>query len=63
MASTIKLKRGSGAPAASALVEGEPAFDLTNKRLGRYNNPHYWEFFYGFNATLYCWRSAYAYCR
>ena len=33
MASTIKLKRGSGAPAASALVEGEPAFDLTNKRL------------------------------
>ena len=33
MASTIKLKRGSGAPGAGALVEGEPAFDLTNKRL------------------------------
>ena len=33
MASTIKLKRGSGEPGAGALVEGEPAFDLTNKRL------------------------------
>ena len=30
---TIKLKNGSGAPAASDLVQGEPAFDLTNKRL------------------------------
>jgi hypothetical protein len=33
MATTIKLKNGSGAPAASDLVQGEPAFDLTNKRL------------------------------
>jgi hypothetical protein len=33
MATTIKLKNGSGAPAASSLVQGEPAFDLTNKRL------------------------------
>jgi len=33
MASTIKLKNGSGAPLASDLVAGEPAFDLTNKRL------------------------------
>jgi len=31
--STIKLKNGSGAPAASDLVQGEPALDLTNKRL------------------------------
>ena len=30
---TIKLKNGSGAPAASDLVQGEPALDLTNKRL------------------------------
>ncbi len=28
-----KLKNGSGAPTASDLVQGEPAFDLTNKRL------------------------------
>ena len=33
MASTIKLKNGSGAPLASDLVQGEPALDLTNKRL------------------------------
>ena len=33
MASTIKLKNGSGAPLASDLVAGEPALDLTNKRL------------------------------
>ena len=33
MATTIKLKNGSGAPLASALIQGEPAFDLTNKRL------------------------------
>jgi hypothetical protein len=33
MATTIKLKNGSGAPLASDLVQGEPAFDLTNKRL------------------------------
>jgi len=33
MATTIKLKNGSGAPSASDLVQGEPAFDLTNKRL------------------------------
>lgn len=33
MATTIKLKNGSGAPLASSLVQGEPAFDLTNKRL------------------------------
>lgn len=33
MPTTIKLKNGSGAPAASDLVQGEPAFDLTNKRL------------------------------
>lgn len=30
---TIKLKNGSGAPATSDLVQGEPALDLTNKRL------------------------------
>lgn len=33
MATQIKLKNGSGAPLASDLVQGEPAFDLTNKRL------------------------------
>ena len=33
MATTIKLKNGSGAPAASDLVQGEPALDLTNNRL------------------------------
>ena len=33
MPTTIKLKNGSGAPAASDLVQGEPALDLTNKRL------------------------------
>jgi hypothetical protein len=33
MSSVIKLKNGSGAPATSDLVQGEPAFDLTNKRL------------------------------
>ena len=33
MATTIKLKNGSGAPAASDLVQGEPAIDLTNRRL------------------------------
>ena len=33
MASTIKLKNGSGEPLASDLVQGEPALDLTNKRL------------------------------
>lgn len=33
MASTIQLKRGSGAPLAGDLVAGEPALDLTNKRL------------------------------
>ena len=33
MATTIKLKNGSGAPATSDLVQGEPAIDLTNKRL------------------------------
>lgn len=33
MATTIKLKNGSGAPAASDLVQGEPALDLANKRL------------------------------
>ena len=30
---TIKLKNGSGAPTAGDLVHGEPALDLTNKRL------------------------------
>ena len=30
---TIKLKNGSGAPLATDLVQGEPALDLTNKRL------------------------------
>ena len=30
---TIKLKNGSGAPLASDLAQGEPALDLTNKRL------------------------------
>jgi hypothetical protein len=30
---TIKLKNGSGAPAGGDLVQGEPALDLTNKRL------------------------------
>ena len=30
---TIKLKNGSGAPADGDLVQGEPALDLTNKRL------------------------------
>jgi hypothetical protein len=30
---TIKLKNGSGAPTAGDLVQGEPALDLTNKRL------------------------------
>ena len=33
MASTIKLKNGSGAPTSGQLVQGEPALDLTNKRL------------------------------
>ena len=33
MATTIKLKNGSGAPLAGDLVQGEPALDLTNKRL------------------------------
>jgi hypothetical protein len=33
MASTIKLKSGSGAPTSGQLVQGEPALDLTNKRL------------------------------
>lgn len=33
MASTIQLKRGSGAPTAGDLAQGEPALDLTNKRL------------------------------
>lgn len=33
MATTIKIKSGSGAPNASSLLQGEPAFDLTNKRL------------------------------
>ena len=33
MATTIKLKNGSGAPTAGDLVQGEPAIDLTNKRL------------------------------
>jgi len=33
MASTIKLKNGSGAPLAGDLVQAEPALDLTNKRL------------------------------
>ncbi len=33
MPTTIKLKNGSGAPTAGQLVQAEPAFDLTNKRL------------------------------
>ena len=33
MATTIKLKSGSGAPLAGDLVAAEPALDLTNKRL------------------------------
>jgi hypothetical protein len=33
MATTIKLKNGSGVPTTGDLVQGEPAFDLTNKRL------------------------------
>jgi len=33
MATTIKLKSGSGVPLAGDLVAAEPAFDLTNKRL------------------------------
>ena len=30
---TIKLKNGSGTPTAGDLAQGEPALDLTNKRL------------------------------
>ena len=30
---TIKLKNGSGAPTSGDLAQGEPALDLTNKRL------------------------------
>jgi hypothetical protein len=33
MASTIKLKRGSGAPSGGSLAAGEPALDLTNNKL------------------------------
>ena len=33
MATTIKLKNGTGVPSAGSLVVGEPALDLTNKRL------------------------------
>jgi hypothetical protein len=33
MATTIKLKNGTGVPLVGDLVQGEPAFDLTNKRL------------------------------
>jgi hypothetical protein len=33
MATTIKLKNGSGAPDAADLVQGEVALDLTNKRI------------------------------
>ena len=33
MTTTIKLKNGSGVPTSGDLVQGEPAFDLTNKRL------------------------------
>ena len=33
MATTIKLKNGSGVPLAGDLVQGEPALDLINKRL------------------------------
>jgi len=33
MASTIKLKRGSGAPTSGTLAAGEPALDLTNNKL------------------------------
>ena len=33
MASTIKLKRGSGAPTSGSLAAGEPALDLTNNKL------------------------------
>jgi hypothetical protein len=33
MTTTIKLKNGTGVPTSGALVQGEPAFDLTNKRL------------------------------
>lgn len=33
MASTIKLKRGSGAPSSGTLAAGEPALDLTNNKL------------------------------
>jgi hypothetical protein len=33
MATTIKLKNGTGAPSAGDLVVAEPALDLTNKRL------------------------------
>jgi len=33
MASTIKLKRGSGVPSGGSLAAGEPALDLTNNKL------------------------------
>lgn len=33
MASTIKLKRGSGVPTSGTLAAGEPALDLTNNKL------------------------------
>lgn len=33
MASTIKLKRGSGVPTSGSLAAGEPALDLTNNKL------------------------------
>jgi hypothetical protein len=33
MATTIKLKNGSGAPTTGDLVTGEPALDLVNRRL------------------------------
>lgn len=33
MASTIQLKRGSGAPSSGTLAAGEPALDLTNNKL------------------------------
>ena len=33
MANTLKIRRGTGVPSAGSFVEGEPAWDKTNKKL------------------------------
>lgn len=33
MANTLRIRRGSGVPAAASFVEGEPAWDSTNSKL------------------------------